>query len=65
MSRSAPAIEEKVNYSKAVNKKNRSTNIFKIDLVLGHNSFNIKIKTKQDIFVRRFDASSIMFTVRW
>ena len=27
-------------------------------------SFNMKIKTKQEIFVRRFDASSIVFTVR-
>ena len=27
------------------------------------NSFNIK--TKQEFFVKRFDASSIMFTVRW
>ena len=26
-------------------------------------NFNMKIKTKQEIFVRRFDASSIIFTV--
>ena len=39
--------------------------ILKIDLVLGHNIFNIKIKTKQEIFVRRLDVSSIVFTVRW
>ena len=35
------------------------------DFVLGHKTLNIKIKTKQEIFVKRFDATSIMFTVRW
>ena len=37
----------------------------KIDLVLGHNYFITQIKTKQDIFVRCLDVSSIIVTVRW